>query len=325
MRVLVTGGAGYIGSHTAKALAQAGFEPIVFDNLCYGHRAAVRWGPLIEADLSDPAAIKQALIEYRPEAVMHFAAYAYVGESVRDPRKYFHNNAINSLNLFSAMLDQGVRNIIFSSTCATYGDPQDLPLAEDHPQRPVNPYGESKLFVERVLRWYGQAYDMRWVALRYFNAAGADPDGELGEDHDPEPHLIPLILRAASGRGDPLEIFGTDYPTPDGKAVRDYIHVTDLGDAHVRALRYLLQGGESAPFNLGVGAGYSVRQVIRTAEQVSGRSVPYKEAPRRAGDPPILVADASRAQKALGWTPRHSSLETILETAWRWFSKDLLS
>jgi UDP-glucose-4-epimerase GalE len=296
-------------------------EPVVFDNLSLGHRSAVRWGPLIEGDLSDTAAIERALAEHRPEAVIHFAANAYVGESVRNPRKYFQNNAANSLNLLSAMLDQDVRNIIFSSSCATYGVPQVLPLSEDHPQLPVNPYGESKLFVERVLRWYGQAYDLRWVALRYFNASGADPDGELGEEHNPETHLIPLVLLATRDTQPALQIFGADYSTPDGTAVRDYIHVSDLADAHVRALRHLLRGGESAPFNLGVGAGYSVRQVIQMAERVSGRRVPYQEGPRRAGDPATLVADATRARQVLGWTPSHSSLETILETAWRWFSR----
>ena len=316
--ILVTGGAGYIGSHTCKALAAAGYTPVSLDNLVYGHRWAVRWGPLVEADLADRAAIAQALREHAIEAVIHFAAYAYVGESMSDPGKYFRNNVANTLNLLDAMKDAGVGRIVFSSTCATYGVPEAVPIAEDHPQRPVNPYGESKLFVERALHWHGVAHDLRWMALRYFNAAGADPDGEIGEDHDPETHLIPLAIRAAQGGGPALAIFGGDYATPDGTAVRDYIHVTDLAAAHVRALDDLLAGGASAAFNLGTGQGASVREVIAAVAAVAGRPVPVREAPRRAGDPPVLVADPRRAMERLGWRPLHSRLPRIVETAWRW-------
>src|ERR1035437_10249942 len=255
MRVLVTGGAGYIGSHTCKALAAAGHEPIFFDNLSSGHRWAVRWGPLVEADLSDADSIHATLERYRPAAVMHFAASAYVGESVTDPRKYFRNNVQNSLHLLDAVLDVGVNTVVLSSTCATYGVPKIVPIPESHPQRPVNPYGESKLFIERALRWYGEAYGLRSLALRYFNAAGADPERELGEDHDPETHLIPLAVAAALGDQAPLQVFGTDYPTTDGTCIRDYVHVSDLADAHVAALRVTLGAnrGHACALNLGTG------------------------------------------------------------------------
>lgn len=317
MRVLVTGGAGYIGSHTAKALALGGIEPVVYDNLSLGHQGAVKWGPLVTADLADAEAIRKALITYDVEAVIHFAAYAYVGESVEKPRKYFQNNVANALHLLDAMLDVGVSRIIFSSTCATYGIPNCVPIAEDHPQHPVNPYGDSKLFVEHAMRWYGEAYGMRWVALRYFNAAGADPDGEIGENHTPETHLIPLAIQASLG-GSPLRVFGTDYPTADGTAVRDYIHVSDLAEAHVKAVHYLTSGGRSRAFNLGTGRGYSVCDVVRTIERISGRPVPTQAFPKRAGDPPILIADASVAARELNWRPKWSELDTICETALRW-------
>ena len=274
MRVLVTGGAGYIGSHTAKELAQRGLEPIVFDNLTTGHREAVRWGPLVEGDLADEDLIRRVLCEHGVEAVIHFAASAYVGVSMQQPREYFQNNVVNTLHLLAAMIDTGVSSIVFSSTCASYGVPTVLPISEDHPQHPVNPYGESKLFIERVLGWYSRAYGIRSVALRYFNAAGADPDGDLGEVHSPETHLIPLIMEAAHGQRPHVEIFGTDYPTADGTAIRDYIHVRDLAEAHVRAMDYLRDGGESLALNLGTGCGHSVRDVIATVESVSKRSVP---------------------------------------------------
>ncbi len=264
MRVLVTGGAGYIGSHTAKALARDGFEPVVLDNLVTGHRSAVRWGPFVRGDVGDRGLVRRVIRDHRVEAVVHFAACAYVGESIQDPRKYFRNNVANTLALLDAMLDAGVDQIVFSSTCATYGVPDELPIGEDHPQRPVNPYGDSKLFVERMLGAYGVAYGLRSVALRYFNAAGADPEGELGENHDPETHLIPLVIEAALGRRPWVDVLGTDYPTPDGTAVRDFVHVTDLAEAHVRALGHLLGGGESVALNLGTGAGHSVREVIGT-------------------------------------------------------------
>jgi UDP-arabinose 4-epimerase len=318
MRVLVTGGAGFIGSHTCKALACAGWEPVVLDDLSMGHRGAVRWGPFIHGNVGNRGLLRQVMAEYRIEGVIHFAAHAYVGESVSEPRKYFHNNVTNTLALLDAMMDVGVERIVFSSTCATYGLPESLPIGEDHPQRPVNPYGESKLFVERILQAYGHAYGLRWTGLRYFNAAGADPDGELGEDHDPETHLIPLVIHAAFGHRPWIDVFGTDYKTSDGTAIRDFIHVTDLADAHVRALRHLRNGGESLALNLGTGTGYSVREVIATVERVGRCSVPVREAPPRPGDPPALVADARRAQSVLGWHPRYADLDVMVGTAWDW-------
>jgi UDP-arabinose 4-epimerase len=321
MRILVVGGAGYIGSHTALALAEAGHEPVVFDNLVMGHEWAVQWGPLIQGDLIDGDALRRVLREQRIDAVIHFAAYAYVGESVQNPRKYFDNNVSGTLSLLNAMLDAGIRDIIFSSTCATYGIPNRVPIDESHPQSPINPYGETKLIIERALKWYGEAYDLNWVALRYFNAAGADPEGRIGESHDPETHLIPLVIDATLGKRGPVQIFGTDYPTPDGTAVRDYIHVLDLADAHIRALDYLRGGGTSQPFNLGNGTGYSVRQVVDSVKQVSGKPVPFEEGPRRPGDPPELIGDATRAIETLGWTRQFPKLDPIVETAWRWHSR----
>ena len=321
--VLVTGGAGYIGSHAAKALAQAGYSPVVLDNLVYGHREAVRWGPLIEGELGDRRLLGETLKRFDIGAVMHFAAFAYVGESMAKPERYFANNVVNSLALIEAMREAGVERIVFSSTCATYGIPDSVPIREDMPQRPVNPYGESKLMVERMLHWAGQAHGLRHLSLRYFNAAGADPEGEIGEQHDPETHLIPLILDAALGRRGQIDIYGTDYPTPDGSAIRDYIHVTDLAAAHVLALRHLEAGGGERALNLATGTGHSMREVIATAERVTGRAIPRREAPRRPGDPPALVADATRAKAALGWTPVHSALDTIIATAWSWHGRRL--
>ncbi len=321
MSVLIVGGAGYIGSHTAKSVAKAGFTPVVFDNLVHGHAWAVKWGPLVEGDLSDAALVGRVLREHSVTAVIHFAAYAYVGESVTNPRKYFRNNVVCTLNLLDAMVDAGVRDIVFSSTCATYGEPREVPISEAHPQSPVNPYGESKLAVEKILHWYGVAYGTRFAALRYFNAAGADPDGELGEDHDPETHLIPLAIAAALGHGGELSIFGTDYPTPDGTAVRDYIHVADLADAHWSALSHLSRGGANLRLNLGTGRGHSVREVIAAVEKASGRKVPTREVARRPGDPPALVADARAAASTLGWRPRHPELATIVEHALRWHAR----
>jgi len=318
MQILVTGGAGYIGSHAAKVLAQADLEPVVLDNLARGHREAVQWGPLIEADTGDRAALDRIFAQYQIAAVLHFAAFTYVGESMRAPDMYFRNNTLNTLNLLEAMHAHGVRKIVFSSTAATYGNPLQVPINEEHPQNPVNPYGESKRMVERLLYWWGAAYGIQWVALRYFNAAGADPDGHLGENHDPETHLIPLAISAALGQGNTLEIYGTDYDTPDGTAIRDYLHVTDLGVAHVAALKYLDAGGASAAFNLGTGRGHSVREVISMVERVGGRGVPVREVGRRAGDPPSLVADARKSADVLGWRPEHSSLEEIVRTAWNW-------
>jgi UDP-glucose-4-epimerase GalE len=318
VNILVTGGAGYIGSHTAAAIEKSGHTPIIFDNLSAGHRWAVGSKTLVEADLSDRLSIGRAVKQHNIEAVIHFAAHAYVGESVIDPRKYFQNNIVNSLNLLDVMLDLGVNYIVYSSTCATYGVPENVPISEDHPQHPVNPYGESKLFIERVLHWYEKAYDLRWVALRYFNAAGAS--GQLGECHDPETHLIPLALDAAL-TGVPMSVFGTDYPTEDGTAVRDYIHVDDLASAHIAALKYLIRKGTSRAFNLGTGQGHSVREVLRTVEHASNMAVPFRAADRRPGDPPVLVADNRAATELLGWTPQHSSLREIVESAWFWHSR----
>lgn len=316
--VLVTGGAGYIGSHTCKALAERGFTPIVLDNLVYGHREAVKWGPLFEGSIADHKLVGRVLREHDIRSIVHFAAYAYVGESMQEPEKYFQNNVVESMHLFQTALDCGVENIVFSSTCAVYGEPQVVPISEETPRLPVNPYGESKLFVERVLHWLGLARGLGWVALRYFNAAGADPQKQIGEEHDPETHLIPLLVQAALGQKSHAEIYGTDYDTPDGTAIRDYIHVTDLADAHVRALRHLLNRGESIALNLGTGRGSSVREVVAAVERCSGRPVPTREVGRRPGDPPVLVADPTRARRILEWTPRFPELQQIVDTAWKW-------
>ena len=316
--VLVTGGAGYVGSHACKALASAGYRPVVYDNLSRGHREAVRWGPLVEGDLHDLPGLAAALRAHKVTAVMHFAALAYVGESMADPETYYRNNVGGTLALLGAMREAGVATIVFSSTCAVYGAPEHLPIRETTAAAPLNPYGETKLAIERALHWYAAAYGTRYLALRYFNAAGADPDGEIGENHEPETHLIPLVVRAALGRGDPVEIYGTDYPTPDGTAIRDYIHVSDLADAHLRALGHLAAGGDNAALNLGTGSGCSVRQVIAAVERVGGWTVPHREVARRPGDPPELVADPALALSRLGWQPRHSDLDTIIGTALAW-------
>lgn len=319
--VLVTGGAGYIGSHACKALARAGYLPVVYDDLRRGHDWAVRWGPLEQGDVLDRARLDAVIAQYKPAAVMHFAGYAYVNESVSDPGMYYRNNTVASLNLLEAMRGSSVRRIIFSSTCATYGDPETLPIKEDAPQRPINPYGASKLMTERMIADFASAHGLGWVALRYFNVAGADPDCEIGEAHDPEPHIIPLVLDAAAGARPHISIYGVDYPTPDGTCVRDYIHVSDLADAHVLALRSLEGGGRSGAYNLGNNAGYSIREVIASVERVTGLRVPVVEGPRRAGDPPALVGDGGRAVAALGWTPRFPALDDIVRTAWAWRQK----
>jgi UDP-arabinose 4-epimerase len=316
--VLVTGGAGYIGSHTCKALAAAGYQPVSLDNLTLGHPWAVQWGPLIEADLLDADAIRSALREHRIEAVIHFAASAYVGDSMRDPAAYYRNNVLTTLTLLDAMRSAGVKHIIFSSSCSVYGNPSYLPVDENHPTGPLSPYGQTKLDGENALRWYGQAYDMRWMALRYFNAAGADAEGHTGEDHDPETRLVPRAIMAAMGNAPALNIFGTDYPTPDGTAIRDYIHVSDLARAHVSALAALDRGVPSQVLNLGTGRGYSVREVLAAVETALGDKVPHTIAPRRAGDPAEVVADARRAAALLGWSAHESAIETIVSTAARW-------
>ncbi len=325
MSILVTGGAGYIGCHTAKALSTAGFCPVVLDDLSRGHAHSVKWGPFVSGDIADSSLVRRIIEKHDIKAVLHFAASAYVGESMSAPRTYFLNNVRNTLNFLEAVADSGVNQVVFSSTCATYGIPEGRPIAEEHPQRPVSPYGESKLFVERVLHWYAQAYGLRWVILRYFNAAGADPQGEIGEQHDPETHLIPRVIQAALGCLPEIEIFGSDYDTPDGTAVRDYIHVSDLADAHVLALQHLLCGGPNCALNLGTGRGHSVREVIDTVEKLSGRKVRVRMQPRREGDPPVLVARSSLAMNLLNWIPRQSNLDTIVRTALRWQESLMLS
>ncbi|MGB5830370.1 MAG: UDP-glucose 4-epimerase GalE [Thiohalocapsa sp.] len=316
--ILVTGGAGYIGSHACQALARSGYLPITYDNLVYGHRWAVRWGPLEEGDIGDRARLGAVIDQYQPAAVMHFAAYAYVGESVLDPGKYYRNNVAGSLTLLEAMRDHQISRFIFSSSCATYGIPEQTPIGEEHPQRPINPYGASKLMIERMLGDFDVAHGLRSIALRYFNAAGADPGAEIGEAHDPETHLIPLVLDAAAGARPAITIHGSDYDTPDGTCVRDYIHVTDLAQAHVLALQVLEQGGSSTSYNLGNGQGFTVREVIEHATRITRRDIPLIIGPRRAGDPARLVGDAHRARRELGWQPRHADLDEILVTAWRW-------
>lgn len=322
MRVLVTGGAGYIGSHACKALARAGHLPVAYDNLVHGHRESVRWGPLVEGDIADRDRLDAAIREHRPEAVMHFAAYAYVGESVSEPGKYYRNNVAGSLTLLEAMRDHGIDKLIFSSTCATYGLPQYSPMDENHPQQPINPYGASKLMVERMIADFASAHGLRAIALRYFNAAGADPDGEIGEDHDPETHLIPLALSAALGRTPELVVFGDDYDTEDGTCVRDYIHVDDLAQAHVLAVEALAgtQPGLGA-FNLGNGSGYSVKQVVSAVERVTGRKVPVRIGTRRLGDPARLVSASARIGSDLGWIPHVGGIDEIIASAWQWQKK----
>jgi UDP-glucose-4-epimerase GalE len=319
--ILVTGGAGYVGSHACKALAAAGYTPVVYDNLGRGHRELVRWGPLEVGDLRDGAQLDEVFARHRPQAVMHFAAFAYVGESVQNPALYYRNNVGGTLELLEAMRRAGVGALVFSSTCATYGVPERMPISEEAEQRPINPYGTTKLVIERVLRDFDAAYGLRSVCLRYFNAAGCDPDGETGEIHDPEPHIIPRVLMAATGALPHVEIFGTDYPTPDGTCLRDYIHVADLAQGHVQALDYLQRGGAATAVNLGTGHAFSVREVIAAAEQVTARRIPVREAARRAGDPPVLVADATRARTLFGFAPRYTEIAPIVETAWKWHSR----
>jgi len=319
LAVLVVGGAGYIGSHAARALRRARYQVIVYDNLSTGFRRLVDGFELIEGDIADSAKLARVLA--RVDAVMHFAAHAYVGESVENPRKYFRNNATDALSLLNSAVDAGVRHFVFSSTCAVYGIPEKIPITEHTPREPVNPYGASKLFFENALEAYSRAYGLRSARLRYFNAAGADESGEIGELHDPETHLIPLALRASTAGGPELQVFGSDYPTPDGTCLRDYIHVTDLADAHVLALKHLEQGGDSVALNLGTGQGHSVLEVIQAAEAATGKAVRRKVGPRRAGDPPILVADATKAHQVLKWMPQRD-LANIVSTAWNFMRRN---
>jgi UDP-glucose-4-epimerase GalE len=319
--VLVTGGAGYIGSHTCKALAAAGYLPVTLDNLSLGHRWAVQWGPLVEAELLDADAVQRALREHGIKAVIHFAASAYVGDSMRDPAWYYRNNVLTTLVLLDAMRSAGVKDIIFSSSCSVYGNPAHVPIDETHATGPLSPYGQSKLDGENALRWYGMAYGIRWIALRYFNAAGADAECDTGEDHEPETRIVPRAIMAAMGAVPELQVFGNDFPTRDGTCIRDYIHVSDLARAHVSALNALGNGTPSQVLNLGTGRGYSVREVLQAVELAVGRKVPHSDAPRRPGDPAEVVADARRAESVLDWSARESDLATIVATAARWHAK----
>jgi len=318
--ILVTGGAGYVGSHTCLALQQAGYQPVVYDNISRGYRWAVRFGPLEEGDILNTQRLVEVIERHKPSAVVHFAALTYVGESQSDPALYYRNNVAGTLSLLEAMRQTDIKTIVFSSTAAVYGAPTVTPIPEDVPLLPVNPYGTSKLTVERMLADFSCAYGFKASALRYFNAAGADPDVRIGEAHDPETHLIPLVLDAASGRRKNIAVFGDDYPTPDGTCIRDYIHVLDLAEAHVRALSFLTAKSDPTmlALNLGTGSGASVRNVIETAERITGRSIAVKKAPRRAGDPPALVADAARAKEILGWSASRPTLEGQIRDAWRW-------
>ena len=321
MAVLVCGGAGYIGSHINKQLYKEGYETIVFDNLVYGHREAVKWGSFVQGDLANEKDIERVFTEHRIDAVFHFAAYAYVGESVMEPEKYYYNNVANTLNLLRAMKEHGCDKIIFSSTCATYGEPEKVPITEDMPQNPINPYGMTKLTVERIFKDYAKAYGLKFAVLRYFNAAGADPEGEIGESHNPETHIIPLVLDAASGKRPDIKVFGTDYDTPDGSCIRDYIHVTDLADAHLLALHHLEKGGESDFFNLGNSRGTSVLEVVDSVRRVTGRDFKVTLSERRPGDPAKLVGSSEKARKVLGWKPQYADIDVIVEHAWRWHEK----
>lgn len=324
MKILVIGGAGYIGSCTCKALFRAGHDVTVYDNLSTGHRDLVKWGTLFEGDILDGARLRECLNSVRPDGIIHFAAFSLVGESVKEPGKYFRNNVGGTLSILEAMRDCGVRNIVVSSTAAVYGIPQTMPITENFPLDPINPYGETKMFMERMLADFARAHGISWTALRYFNAAGADPDCETGERHNPETHLIPRALMALDGKLPDFYVMGDDYPTPDGTCIRDYIHVLDLADAHIRAVERLIScgDGEGASMNLGTGDGLSVKQILDAIENVTGRKMNYTTGPRRAGDPPSLVADASKARELLGWQPEHSSVEEIIRDAWNWYQHD---
>ena len=319
--ILVTGGAGYVGAHVCKALAKRGYRPIAYDNLVYGHEAAVKWGPLEIGDIADRARLDAVIAQYRPQALMHFAAFTYVGESVADPGKYYRNNVAGTLSLLEALRDHGIGKMVFSSTAAVYGTPDMVPIAEAATKAPINPYGLSKWTSEQMIADFGAAHGLRSAVLRYFNAAGADPDGELGECHDPESHLIPLAMQAVTGDGPPLTLFGDDYPTPDGTCIRDYIHVADLANAHVQALEQLDHRDGAEVFNLGTGHGVSVREVLDAVGRAAGKPVPHSIGPRRAGDPAELVSDPGKANRELGWKPAMSDLDTIVDTAWAWHNR----
>ena len=315
--ILIAGGAGYIGSHTAKLLARRNYQPVVLDNLITGHQGAARFGPFYQGGIEQSELVARIAREHDISSAVLFAAHAYVGESVQNPGKYYRNNVAQSIALLDTLLAAGVRQVVFSSSCSVYGLQTQMPITEDSSLDPLSPYAESKMFMERMLHWYGKAYGLRSVSLRYFNAAGADPEGELGECHDPETHLIPLAILSTLGKGE-LQVFGDDYPTPDGTCIRDYVHVSDLGEAHILAVEHLQNGGASDTINLGTGTGNSVLEVIRTVQDISGRPVLYRTVPRRQGDAPVLVADRQKALRVLGWKPQSSELKTIVETAWQW-------
>jgi len=319
--ILVVGGAGYIGSHMCKYLAKNGYQPIVLDNLIYGHREAVKWGPFFEGSMTNSNLLDRIFSMHKIEAVMHFAAFCYVGESVTEPAKYYRNNVAATIALLEKMVENNITNFIFSSTCATYGEPVEIPISEQHPQNPINPYGKSKLMVEHILNDFNNAYGLQFISLRYFNAAGADPDGELGEDHRPETHLIPLVLQTALGQKESLNIFGDDYPTSDGTCIRDYIHINDLAQAHFLALERLLNHIPGGQYNLGTGNGYSVKQLIDLAGKITGKLIPANITERRPGDPAVLISSSNKTIKELGWKPQFSDLNTIIETAWNWHNK----
>jgi UDP-arabinose 4-epimerase len=323
MNILITGGAGYIGSHTCKALSKGGFTPVTYDNLSTGHKWAVKWGPLVIGDIDDHEPLGRAIDQYQPVAVMHFAGFIEAGESVENPGKYYANNVASTVNLLNAIRDKNIKNIIFSSSAAVYGDPENLPIKEDHALNPINPYGFSKRMIEQMLADYYTAHGICYIALRYFNAAGADPDIETGEAHNPESHLIPIVLDAAAGNRHHVNIYGNDYNTNDGTCIRDYIHVSDLADAHVLSLKALLAEGKCGIYNLGNGNGFSVREVITAATAVTRRTIPVNIAPRRPGDPPVLVANCDRIRSEFGWQPKHNDLDHIIETAWQWMQNSL--
>jgi UDP-glucose 4-epimerase len=319
--ILIVGGAGYIGSHINKALNKIGYNTIVFDNFSTGHRDFVKWGKLIEGDLSDYDLLCRVMKENDIDCVMHFAAFAYVGESVSNPKKYYINNVQNTITLLNAMIECKVDKFIFSSSCAVFGEPKELPITEETPKAPINPYGKTKLMVENILEDYSTAYGLKYIALRYFNAAGADPDIEVGEDHTPETHLIPLVLDAAIGKRPEITVFGDDYNTPDGTCVRDYIHVNDLADAHIKAYEYLINGGESDAFNLGNGIGYSINDIIETSRKVTGKEITVKQGERRPGDPPSLYSSSAKIKRLLNWEPKFNNIDQIISTAWEWHKK----
>ncbi len=319
--IFIAGGAGYIGSHVNKLLSEKEYRTIVFDNLIYGHKEFLKWGVFSRGDLGDIDLLRKVFKNNKIKAVMHFSSYAYVGESIENPEIYYYNNVVNTLNLLKVMKEFGVRYFIFSSSCATYGNPEKIPIEENHIQNPINPYGQTKLIVEKILHDYSRSYDIKYVSLRYFNAAGADPDGLIGEWHDPETHLIPLVLDVALGIREHIEIFGSDYKTPDGTCIRDYIHVNDLANAHILALEYLYNGGINETFNLGNGKGYSVLDVIECIQEITGQEITSIKANRRLGDPAVLVAAAGKVKKILGWEQNYSDLKIIIETAWKWHQR----